>query len=156
MHLGTFVAKQRMSVRFVNTQIGDFVLLQRFIALTLTIVFASVTFAQSSAELNKVRAKVQELSLNRDQKVEVKLKDSTKFKGNITNVTPDSFTVSEPKTGSDQIFTYAEVAQVKKSGGGLSTRSWLIIGGVAAGVVTTWLIVKPAVCDGGAQTRGIC
>lgn len=140
----------------MNAQIGDFVLFRKFVALALTIVFATVAFAQSSAEMNKVRAKVQELSLNRDQKVEVKLKDSTKFKGNITNVTPDSFTVSEPKTGSDQTFSYGEVAQVKKSGGGLSTKTWLIIGGVAAGTVATWLIVKPAVCDGGAQTRGIC
>jgi hypothetical protein len=140
----------------MNAQIGDFVLFRKFVALVLTIVFATVAFAQSSAEMNKVRAKVQELSLNRDQKVEVKLKDSTKFKGNITNVTPDSFTVSEPKTGSDQTFSYVEVAQVTKSGGGLSTKTWLIIGGVAAGTVATWLIVKPAVCDGGAQTRGIC
>jgi hypothetical protein len=32
----------------------------------------------------------------------------------------------------------------------------LIVGGIAAGAITTWLIVKPAVCDGGAQTRGVC
>jgi len=40
--------------------------------------------------------------------------------------------------------------------GGLSTKSWIIIGGAAAGTIITWLIVKPAFCDGGAQTRGIC
>ena len=32
----------------------------------------------------------------------------------------------------------------------LQVKTWLIVGGIAAGAVTTWLIVKPAVCDGGA------
>jgi hypothetical protein len=139
-------------------------LLKRFIALTLaaavgTVALSVPTLAQASSTENdaaKVRIKVQELSLNRDQKVEVKLKDSTKFKGNISNVAPDSFSVTEEKTAKTTTFTYAEVAQVKKSGGGISTKTWLILAGVGAGVVTTWLIVKPAVCDGGAQTRGIC
>lgn len=137
---------------------------RRFVALTLAAATFALalsiptTHAQSSdADLVKVKSKVQELSLNRDQAVEVKLKDSTKFKGNISNVTPDSFTVIHSKTAQSQTFSYNEVAQVKKSGGGgLSTKTWLILGGVAAGVVTTWLIVRPAVCDGGAQTRGVC
>jgi len=64
--------------------------------------------------------------------------------------------VGNSASGSAETITYTDVVDVKKSGGGLSTKSWLIIGGVAAGVVTTWIIVKPAVCDGGAQTRGIC
>jgi hypothetical protein len=139
-------------------------LLRRLFALTIAAVTAAIalsiptTFAQSSNsdDVAKVRSKVQELSLNRDQKIEVKLKDSTKFKGNISNVSPDSFSLTEAKTAKTETFNYAEVAQVKKSGGGLSTKTWLILGGVAAGVVTTWIIVKPAVCDGGAQTRGIC
>jgi hypothetical protein len=140
-------------------------LLKRYFAITLAAVVLAVGLSIPTASAQsvsgdqdaaKVRSDVQRLSINRDQKVEVKLKDTTKIKGNITNVSPDSFTVTDPKTARPETLSYAEVAQVKKAGGGLSTKTWLILGGVAAGVVTTWLIVKPAVCDGGAQTRGIC
>ena len=138
-------------------------MLRRFIALTLAAFVCAVTLSiptlandNPQDDTVKIRSKVQELSLNRDQKVEVKLKDTTKFKGTISNVSPDSFTITDSKSARTQTFSYTEVEQVKKSGGGLSTKTWLILGGVAAGVVTTALIVKPAVCDGGAQTRGLC
>ena len=88
--------------------------------------------------------------------VEVKFRDRTKAKGYITSVEPVSFTLRDPKTGASQSIAYSEVESISKASDGVSTKTWLIIGGVAAGVVTTWLIVKPAVCDGGAQTRGIC
>jgi len=112
--------------------------------------------AQSNAAAEKARTQVQTLSSNRDKKVEVKLRDKTTYKGYITAIEPDSFTLADAKNSNPQKFLYAEVEDVKKVGGGLSTKSWLIIGGVAAGTITTWLIVKPAFCDGGAQTRGIC
>ena len=112
--------------------------------------------AQSNLDAEKARAKVQTLSINRDKKVEVKLRDKTKYKGYITAVEPDAFTIADSKNSNPQKFSYAEVEDVKKVSGGLSTKSWIIIGGAAAGTIITWLIVKPAFCDGGAQTRGIC
>jgi hypothetical protein len=119
--------------------------------------FGLQAFGQSAtydAQASKARAKVETLGNN--ARVEVKLRDTTKVKGHITVITPDSFTVSDSKTGTTNTVAYNEVDTVNKAGGGLSTKSWIIIGGVAAGVVTTWFIVKPAFCDGGAQTRGIC
>ena len=47
-------------------------------------------------------------------------------------------------------FSDADVMQVKKSGGGLSTRALVIIGAVAVAAVVIGIIVKPALCDGGA------
>ena len=111
--------------------------------------------AQSNSDIERVRARVQVLSASRDSQVEVRFRDKTKVKGYITSVEPVSFNLREPKAGTSQSIAYSEVDSVSKAGG-VSTKTWLIIGGVAAGVVTTWLIVKPAVCDGGAQTRGIC
>ena len=119
--------------------------------------FGLQAFGQSAtydAHASKARARVE--SLGNNAKVEVKLRDTTKVKGHITAIAPDSFTVSDSKTGMTSTVAYTEVVSVNKASGGPSTTSWLIIGGVAAGVVTTWLIVKPAFCDGGAQTRGIC
>ena len=122
----------------------------------LTLSLPTTTFAQTTTDPAKTKSKVQTLSVNRDKKVEVKLRDTTKYKGYISAVESDSFTVTDSKTGTSQKFTYSEVEDIKKVGGGVSTKTLLIIGGVAAGGITTWLIVKPAVCDGGAQTRGIC
>jgi hypothetical protein len=125
-------------------------------ALILTLSVAPFAVAQTNVDLEKTRAKVRELSADSDKKVEVKLRDNTKYKGYITAVEPDSFTFSDEKTSQAQKFNYSEVQSVKKAGGGISTKTWLIIGGVAAGSIITWAIVKPAFCDGGAQTRGIC
>ena len=127
--------------------------------LSVTITALSFTFttnAQTTADVQKIRSKVQTLSVNRDKKVEVKLRDTTKVKGYITSVDQDSFGLSNSAGGSADTIAYSDVVDVKNSGGGLSSKSWFIIGGVAAGVITTWVIVKPAVCDGGAQSRGIC
>ncbi|MFN2406733.1 MAG: hypothetical protein ABR594_11820 [Pyrinomonadaceae bacterium] len=136
-------------------------MIQRHLAVMLSVVITALSFgvratAQSTAEVEKIRAKVQTLSASRDSQVEVKFRDETKVKGYIDSVGPVTFTLRDPKDGTSQSIAYSEVDSVGKAGGGVSTKTWLILGGVAAGAVTTWLVVKPAVCDGGAQTRGIC
>lgn len=121
----------------------------------LSLVSPSQAIAQSATEIEKVRAKVQILSTSKDSQVEVKFRDRTKVKGHITAVEPVSFTLKDEKNGTSQSIAYSEVDTVSKTGG-VSPKTWWIIGGVAAGAVTTWMIVKPAVCDGGAQRRGPC
>src|SRR5688572_4361129 len=116
----------------------------------------ATVMAQSTGEVEKIRAKIRVLSANKDSQVEVKFRDRTKLKGYIDSVEPVSFTLRDPKTATSQSIAYSEIDSVSKADGGISTKTWLILGGVAAGAVTTWLVVKPAVCDGGAQTRGIC
>jgi hypothetical protein len=143
--------------------IGDFFVIKRHLAIALSVIITGLSFglpatatAQSTAETEKIRAKVQALSADKESQVQVKFRDNTKVKGYIHSVEPLSFTLRDPKDGTSQSIAYSEVDSVSKAGGGISTKTWLILGGVAAGAVTTWLIVKPAVCDGGAQTRGIC
>jgi len=116
----------------------------------------AVAMAQARASVEKIRANVQVLSASKDSQVEVKFHDKTKVKGYIVAVEPVSFTLKDPKDGRLQSITYSEVDSVNKASSGISTKTWLIVAGVAAGAVTTWLVVKPAVCDGGAQTRGVC
>ena len=112
--------------------------------------------AQSAADTEKIRTKVQTLSAGKNSLVQVKFRDQTKVKGYIDSVEPVSFKLRDAKDGTSQSIAYSEVDSVTKASGGVSTKTWLILGGVAAGAVTTWLIVKPALCDGGAQTRGPC
>lgn len=136
---------------------------KRHLAISLSLIIIGLNLllpthatAQSNADVEKVRARVQVLSASSDTQVEVKFRDRTKLKGHITSVDPTSFNLRDSKTGTSQPIAYSEVDSVNKASGGVSTKTWLIIGGIAAGAVTTWLVVKPAVCDGGAQTRGIC
>ena len=133
---------------------------QLSILLVLLIAIGGLLFPETAAsqtiEIAKTRARVQTLSTSRDRQVEVKFRDKTKVKGYITSVEPVSFTLRDAKSNTSQSIAYSEVDSIGNASGGVSTKTWLIVGGLAAGVVTTWLIVKPAFCDGGAQTRGIC
>ncbi|HEV2707994.1 MAG TPA: hypothetical protein VGV59_18895 [Pyrinomonadaceae bacterium] len=108
-------------------------------------------------QTEKARSNVARLGVGKDARVEVKLRDNTKFKGYVSEVGRDTFAVTDEKTGASRTVAYADVAQVSRRGNGLSTRTKALIGAaVATGVVVTWLIVKPALCDGGAQSRGPC
>ena len=104
----------------------------------------------------KVREDVLKLGAGEKARIEVKLRDNSKLKGYIGETLEDSFTVLGSKNSSSQRFAYSEVQKVKKAGSSFSTRSWIIVGAAVAAAVATWIIVKPAVCDGGAQTRGPC
>ena len=138
-------------------------MIKSHLALALSVVITVMSFglpltakAQSNSEADKIRSKVHTLSASKSSQVQVKFRDGTKLKGYIDAVEPLNFTLRDPKGGTTQSIAYSEVESVSKAGDGVSTKTWLIIGGIAAGSVATWLIVKPAVCDGGAQTRGIC
>lgn len=174
LHIGRFFSGSL--VQFTSIPIGITVaksgeldlirrslLMKRQLAIALSAILTAVSFglpatatAQSTTQIEKIRAKVQVLAASKDSQVQVKFRDQTKLKGYIDSVDPISFTLKDPKNGTSQTIAYSEVESVTKAGSGISTKTWLIVGGIAAGAVTTWLIVKPAVCDGGAQTRGIC
>ncbi|HEY0005950.1 MAG TPA: hypothetical protein VGB17_14305 [Pyrinomonadaceae bacterium] len=104
----------------------------------------------------KARETVLKQGLGRDARVEVRLRDRTKLKGYISASGDDSFTLTDSKTGTSQTLAYTNVEGVKKQGGGLSTRTWVIIGAAAAAAVIVGMIAKPAFCDGGAQDRFPC
>ena len=138
-------------------------MIKRHLAITLSVIITAMSFgvpatasAQTTSEIEKIRAKVHTLSANRNSQVEVKFRDNTKVKGYIGSVEPVSFTLKDAKDGTSQSIAYSEVENINQASDGISAKTWLILGGVAAGAVTTWLIVKPAICDGGAQTRGVC
>jgi hypothetical protein len=100
-------------------------------------------------QIEKTRTSILRRGLGRDARVEVKLRDNTKLKGYITQAGEDSFTVVDSKTGASSTIAYANVAQVKGQGNGLSTRTKIIIGAaVAAGAAIVLYTVRGAFCDG--------
>lgn len=105
----------------------------------------------AGASTGKARAAVQKIGVGPKSRVEVKLVDGTKLKGSVSAAAEDSFTVTDAKTGEARTVAYADVAQVKKPGGGLSTRTWIIIGAAAvAAVIVGHEVIYPVLCDGGA------
>jgi len=137
--------------------------IKKHLAIALSAILSAISFglpatarAQSTSDSNQIRARVQKLAMSKGSQVQVKFRDKTKLKGYIDSVDPVSFTLRDSKSGTTQSIAYSEVENVSKASDGVSTKTWLILGGVAAGAITTFLIVKPALCDGGAQTRGIC
>ena len=104
----------------------------------------------------KIRTKVLKMGVGMNARVQVKLIDNTQFSGYISAADQDSFTVVERGTGSSKTVSYADTQSVKKAGSGVSAKTLLILGAVAAGAAVTLMVVKPALCDGGAQTRGPC
>ena len=105
----------------------------------------------------KARASIARLGVGKDARVEIKLRDKTRLKGYVSEAEGDSFTVTDSATGRSTTVSYADVAQVRKQGNGMSTMTKVLIGAaIAAGVIVGWQIVKPALCDGGAQHRGPC
>ena len=127
-----------------------------FLLLTVTAAFCGLPVISAQGvdlKAAKVRSKVE--SLGTRTRVEVKFHDKTKLRGQINRTDSDSFYVDNLAGGTTKVL-YSEVSEVKKEGGGWSTKNWIIVGAVAGGLLTTWTIVKPALCDGGAQTRGPC
>jgi len=104
----------------------------------------------------KIRTRVVKMGVGVNARVAVKLRDNSQFKGYISDAGQDSFTVVESGSGSSKTISYADTQSVKKAGSGISAKTLIIMGAVAAGAAVTWVIVKPAICDGGAQTRGPC
>jgi hypothetical protein len=116
---------------------------------------AQVTDIDQASE--KIRTKIQKIGVGGNARVEVKLRDNSQLKGHISDAGLDSYTLIDSKTGSSKTISYADTSTVKKAGGGgVSGKTWLILGAAVVGAIVTWVIVKPALCDGGAQTRGPC
>jgi hypothetical protein len=104
----------------------------------------------------KIRTKVLKMGVGVNARVAVKLRDNNQLNGYISDADQDSFTVVERGSGSSKTISYADTQSVKKAGSGVSAKTLLILGAVAVGAAVTWVVVKPALCDGGAQTRGPC
>jgi hypothetical protein len=98
-------------------------------------------------QLEKIRAGIYKLGVGKDARIEVKLRDKTALKGYISQVSEDSFTVTDLETEASSVVTYPNVTQVK--GHNLTTRTKVIIGvAIAVGVGIFLYMIRGAFCDG--------
>ena len=99
--------------------------------------------ASSKAEkearfIGKVKAGIEKLGSGRDTRVELKLRDKTRLKGYISEISENGFVVTDLKTGASNNVAYAEVKQIK--GNNMSTGAKIAIG-IAIGAGITILIL---------------
>ena len=82
----------------------------------------------------KIKRELEKLGTGPDARVEVKMRDKTKLKGHISEISYDYFVVVDAKTGSATRVTYSQVDKVK--GNNLSTGAKIAIGvGIAVGAL---------------------
>jgi hypothetical protein len=106
---------------------------------------------EATRAAEQTRVAVQRLGVGTKTRVEVRLQDGTRLRGHISAAGEDTFTVTDSKTGASRTVAYADAARVKKAGGGISTRTWVIIGAAAAAAVIVGVtVIQPVLCDGGA------
>lgn len=111
-------------------------MLKKYLTLVLTILiinfsFSTLAFADTKEEkesklVEKIKIGVSKLGTGKDALVEVKLKDGTKVKGYIREITNDHFVVMDAKTGTEMPIPYPNAKQVK--GNNLSTGVKIAIG----------------------------
>ena len=92
----------------------------------------------------KIRAGIYKLGIGKDARVEVKLRDKTELQGYISEVSEDSFTVTDLKTEASSVVAYPNVRQVK--GHNLTTRTKIMIGiAIAVGLGIVLYFIREAI-----------
>ena len=82
----------------------------------------------------KVKEGVEKIGVGSNTRVEVKLRDKTRLKGYVNEISENGFVVTDLKTGASNNVAYADVRQIK--GNNLSTRAKIAIGvSIAAGLI---------------------
>jgi hypothetical protein len=101
--------------------------------------------ASSNAEkelrlAGKVRQGIEKLGSGSNTRVEVKLRDKTRLKGYISEISENGFVVTDLKTGASNKVAYAEVKQIK--GNNMSTGAKIAIGiGIGVGITILVLLL---------------
>jgi sRNA-binding regulator protein Hfq len=89
-------------------------------------VFADTKEDKKAKLAAKIKSEISKLGTGKDARIEVKLKDGTKLKGYVSEISADQFVVMNEKTGTPTSVTYPQAKQVK--GNNLSTGVKILIG----------------------------
>ncbi len=102
-----------------------------------SLISAQTKTDDTASSVAKIKADVGELVIGGNRRVEVKMLDGTKRKGNIGQANEDSFTLTDSKTKQAAPIAYADVAQVKKR----TAKGDKIAIGIVAGAAVVGAIV---------------
>ena len=116
------------------------------VALLLNITSPSRALAGNSPEkearfAQKVKKEITKLGTGPDARVNLRLRDKTKLKGYISEVSDQSFAVVDDKTGTATTVTYPQVKQVKGNNLSSGAKIAITIGIIlAVAVIIGWRI----------------
>lgn len=109
-------------------------------------VYAADTLTKEAKNAAKLKARIVKLGTRKDPRVKVTLKDGTKLKGQVSEIGENSFTLTDPETGTSTTVPYANAKQVL--GNGLTENQiWFITVGAMIAVVVITAIVKSNTSD---------
>jgi hypothetical protein len=120
--------------------------------LTFTMLCQQTAAASSSPDketrfAQKVKASILKLGVGQTTRVDVKLKDKTRLTGYVSEISDNSFAVTDLKSGEARTVAYPDVVQVK--GNNLSTGVKITIAvAIIVGVAIFLYLIKGAFCDG--------
>lgn len=105
------------------------------------------TYGQTGVDtrIEKARQEATKLS-GGNKKASVKMKSGEKYKGRITAVSQDTFTFVKSDGGTTEVIAFADVEQIKKSGG-LGTGAWIAIGATAVVAVVLASFLRKRICN---------
>ncbi|MER3428056.1 MAG: hypothetical protein C4334_08125 [Pyrinomonas sp.] len=82
--------------------------------MTFVAYFSTPSFRQqTNAAAPYVKAKIAEIGVRSDKRMEVVLKDSSKLKGYIAKIADDYFVIADPRSGTIKRVAYSQVQQIK-------------------------------------------
>ena len=116
------------------------------VVLVTNIAYPSRAFAGTKPEkeakfAQKIKSEIAKLGTGSNARVEVKLRDKTRLKGYISEVSNESFAVVDDKTGTATTVTYPQVKQVKGNNLSTGAKIAITIGIIlAAAVIIGWRI----------------
>ncbi len=108
-------------------------------------------FAKSNTEnelrlATKVKENIEKLGTGEQAKVKITLKDKSKIEGYVSQISADSFTVTNSKTGLETMVDYSQVKKVK--GSNLSTGARIAIGvGIGLAILVIVVLASRKICS---------
>lgn len=125
---------------FTKSKIA-FLLFIFLITATANPIFAQTQDTKQAEWQAKVKSKIEKLGVGEHALIEVKLKDKTKVKGYISEISDDYFVVMDKVSSTSTKIPYPQVKQAK--GNNLSTGAKIAIGlGILAAVLVILLIFE--------------
>ena len=104
--------------------------------------------AQTTSDSSTAKIKADVTRRGTGKRIEVKKLDGTKFKGSISQIGEDDFTLTDSKTNNTAVIAYRDVAKIKGSGSkailGVTIAALAVVG-----IVVTSLVLKRCSNEGG-------
>jgi hypothetical protein len=120
------------------------------IALVFNLTDGRIALAQTQDDKNaqlakEIKAKIAKIGTGEKSKVKIELHDKTKFKGFVSAIEDNSFTVTDKDTGATTKIEYAEVKKANRQG--ITLGSKIAIAGLAAGAAVILIIWRTYYCN---------